>query len=103
MKQGELEEILKKITGFDWDRGNADKNWKKHKVKARECEEVFHDQPLVLFKDEKYSGEEKRYGVFGITNNKRRLTLVFTIRRNKIRVISARDQSKSERKEYEKK
>ncbi|PJC66360.1 hypothetical protein CO018_02320, partial [Candidatus Beckwithbacteria bacterium CG_4_9_14_0_2_um_filter_47_11] len=57
--------------------------------------------PLIFFQDEKHSLKEKRYGVFGQTNNKRLLTIIFTIRNNKVRAISARDQNKKERKQYE--
>ena len=33
------------IVGFDWDEGNKQKNWEKHQVDFRECEEVFFNQP----------------------------------------------------------
>jgi len=92
---------LKGTEGFEWNRNNINKNWIKHHVDAKECEEVFFNEPLVLFEDEKHSKKEKRYGVFGITNQKRKLTIIFTIRKSKIRVISARDQSRKERRAYE--
>ncbi len=45
---------------------------------------------------------ELRYGAFGITNKGRKLSCVFTIRGNKIRVITCRNMSKKERVWYEK-
>ncbi|MEK6738351.1 MAG: BrnT family toxin [Planctomycetota bacterium] len=45
---------------------------------------------------------EVRYYVLGKSNAHRRLFLVFTVRNNKIRVISARDMSKEEREIYAK-
>jgi len=103
MALDQILEALKAVKEFDWNKGNIDKNWVKHKVSAKECEEVFLNKPLILFDDEKHTAKEKRYGVFGITNQKRKLTIIFTIRNNKIRVISARNQSKKERKNYEQK
>ncbi|MFV1917096.1 MAG: BrnT family toxin [Patescibacteria group bacterium] len=86
---------------FDWDKGNIDKNWGKHKVRFKETEEVFLDKPLKIFPDKKHSTSERRFQALGITNNRRNLTIFFITRDNKIRVISARDQNKKERRKYE--
>ena len=98
-----LRELLKEVKGFDWNKGNIDKNWKKHKVSAKECEEVFFNEPSILFEDKKHSKKEKRYGIFGITNQKRKLIIIFTIRNEQIRIISARNMSRKERETYEQK
>lgn len=90
------------LEGFEWDENNRNKNWLRHKVTNDECEEVFYNEPLYIFSDHKHSVKEKRLVAYGITDQKRKLTIVFTIRKNKIRVISARDQSKKERRVYEK-
>jgi uncharacterized DUF497 family protein len=87
--------------GFDWDRGNLDKNWKLHGVPFWECEQVFFNEPLLVVEDVSHSGVEKRYYALGRTDAGRRLFVVFTIRRNLVRVISARDMSRRERKRYE--
>jgi uncharacterized DUF497 family protein len=92
---------LSQLTGFDWDESNRDKNWEKHEVLARECEEVFFNLPLLLQSDEAHSQKEPRYYVLGHTIAGRRLFIAFTVREDKIRVISARDMSKKERKIYE--
>jgi uncharacterized protein len=89
------------IVGFDWDEGNKQKNRAKHQVDFRECEEVFFDQPLLINEDTKHSSQEKRFYVLGRSDIGRTLFLVFMLRNNKIRVISARDQSMKERKMYE--
>jgi uncharacterized DUF497 family protein len=88
---------------FDWDKGNIEKNWKKHKVHFKEAEEVFLNRLLKIFPDKKHSKKEPRYVAFGITNLNRKLTIIFTLRENRIRIISARNQSKKERREYVKK
>jgi len=93
--------ILSNINGFEWDKGNIGKNWERHGVTYLECEEVFFNNPLVVKNDIAHSTTEQRYYVLGKTNGHRLLFLVFTIRDNKIRVISARDMSKKERLIYE--
>ncbi|OGV97396.1 hypothetical protein A2W24_03590 [Microgenomates group bacterium RBG_16_45_19] len=87
---------------FDWDIGNIEKNWDKHKVDAKEAEEVFFNKRLKLFPDKKHSSKEQRYAALGVTNLRRKLTIIFTIREQRIRIISARNQSNKERKQYEK-
>lgn len=90
------------IDGFDWDEGNKEKNWLKHKVTVNDAEQVFLNEPLIIIPDIKHSGIEKRFVAHGKTNNNRKLTVIFTFRSNKIRVISARNQNKKERRKYEK-
>jgi len=90
------------MEGFDWDEANKKKNWVKHKVLVKETEQVFFDKHLVIAKDPKHSLIEKRYSALGATKRHRRLAIFFTIRGKMIRIISARDQSKKERKKYEK-
>jgi len=84
---------------FDWDRGNLEKNWQKHKVSQKEAEEVFLNDPVIL-EDIRHSQSESRLVALGFTNKKRNLYIVFTIRGIRLRVISARDQSKKERRLY---
>jgi uncharacterized DUF497 family protein len=100
-----LSDIMPEITGFEWDQGNLLKNREKHGVECFEAEEIFFNEGLVLLPDEAHSVSEKRMVAFGVTNNRRFLIIVFTVRKNtQIRVISARDMSKRERKfhhEYE--
>ena len=93
-------ESLAEAQGFQWDEGNAEKNWKKHQVSNAECEQPFFNQPLIVAADTKHSAEEPRYYALGRTNLGRRLFIVFTLRDDLIRVISARDMSRRERKEY---
>jgi len=88
------------ISGFDWDAGNRDKNLK-HDVQGWECEQVFFNEPLVVLDDPRHSVTEDRYAAFGQTDAGRRLVIVYTMRKEKIRVISARDMDKKERQFYE--
>ncbi|HUW21215.1 MAG TPA: BrnT family toxin [Candidatus Bathyarchaeia archaeon] len=88
---------------FDWNEGNKEKNWHKHRVDFRECEQVFFNQPLKIFYDKKHSQKEPRFVAFGKTDKNRKLMIVFTLRVNRIRIISARNQSRKEGKIYEQK
>jgi len=90
-------------TGFQWDKGNRNKNLIKHSVEDLECEQVFLNEPLIILDDPKHSGTEKRFAAFGQTDAGRLLVLVFTKRGELLRVISARDMNRWERKFYEEK
>ncbi len=91
------------INGFDWDDGNINKNWRSHLITNKEAEEVFVNLPKVLLVDKKHLIVEERLIILGRTNKGRRLTIAFTIRNNKFRIISARDMNKKERRKYEEK
>lgn len=87
--------------GFEWDAANLLKNWEKHRVSASECEQVFFNRPLVAASSDRKSQVEDRHYALGITDAGRRLFIVFTVRNRKIRVISARDMSRRERKVFD--
>jgi uncharacterized protein len=92
----DFEKLIKSCIGFDWNEGNKKKNLIKHGVDINESEQVFTDDPL-FFDDEVHSKTENRWGMFGTTENGRKLTIFFTIRSKKIRIISARVQGKNEK------
>lgn len=91
------------VTGFDWDVGNARKNAESDDVSQAEAEQVFFNQPLIVTLVEKHSEGEQRVRALGITNIGRLLPMIFMMRADGelIRVISARDTHRKERKEYE--
>lgn len=91
------------LEGFEWDEGNLTKSWEKHRVSIAECEQVFFNRPLIVADDERHSGEEPRYYVLGKTDTGRELFIVLTVRRRRVRVISARDMNKKEREKYREK
>ena len=95
-------DILANCTGFEWDDGNLTKSWDKHEVSEGECEQVYFRQPLIVRRDKKHSKLENRYYVLGRTDAGRLLFMVFTVRNNKIRIISARDMTRAEKKRYRK-
>ena len=95
-----MKNIFENCEGFQWDTWNSEKNFYKHKVSNSECEQVFFSQPIVVADDTKHSEDEKRWYLLGRTDQDRFLFVVFTIRKNLIRVISARDMNKKEREIY---
>ena len=98
--QGAVMEPFNKITGFEWDSGNEQKNLK-HAVVPNEVEQVFLNEPLLVLNDLKHSYRELRYHALGRTTDGRLLHITFTIRTNRIRIISARDMHRKERVIYE--
>jgi uncharacterized DUF497 family protein len=92
---------LAECTGFQWDDGNSGKNWYKHQVSRTETEEVFFNRPIRVAQSNGRSLEEDRFAAFGQTSEGRLLTVVFTIRGDQIRVISARPMARKERRIYE--
>jgi uncharacterized DUF497 family protein len=98
---------LTTIEGFEWDDGNLYKNFRIkpdgtfHYVLPRDCEEVIFNTPLFFTPDPKHSLNEERINAYGKNDADRLLHLTFTVRNNKIRIISARDMSREERKFYE--
>ena len=93
---------LTRITGFDWDKGNARKN-DKHGVSMAVAEQVFFNQPLLLLPDPGHSQSESRFYALGKSDDGRTLHITFTLRGGGklIRVISARDMHRKERTIYE--
>lgn len=85
---------------FEWDEGNSKKNEQRHRVSVVEIEQAFCNI-LYVFSDEKHSGKEERYGVYAGTLDGRKLAIVFTRRKDAIRVIMARDMSRKEKMDYE--
>ncbi|HNX36495.1 MAG TPA: BrnT family toxin [Kiritimatiellia bacterium] len=65
-----------------------------------EAEQVFFNSPLLAQADEEHSVQERRFFVLGQTDEGRELFVAFTMRVKRIRVISARDMSRQERRIY---
>ena len=95
-----LPEYFPDVSGFQWDEGNADKNWRRHRVTQAEAEQVFFNRPILMADDERHSIEEARYFLLGLTDSGRFLSIVFTVRGSLIRVISARKMTRRERAQY---
>lgn len=88
---------------FEWDHGNSTKSLQKHKISSASAEEAFVNKdllvPLGIQIEPIYS--EPRFGALGTDFSGTKVSLCFTIREGRIRIISARPMSKTERKNYE--
>lgn len=91
-----------KVT-FEWDEGNDVKNYTKHGVSAQEAESVFQDQSRLDFDDPLHSRVEKRFISVGHSSRPRFLLVAWTLRGDRVRIISARPASRKEREVYEEK
>jgi len=96
-----VEEILKGPIDFEWDEGNILKSYSKHDITIKEAESIFIDTYLSVAEDTKHSINEKRYAAVGTSINARILFVVYTIRKRRIRIISARPANRKERRHYE--
>ena len=93
--------VDKTFIEFEWDKANSEKP-KKHGLTPEEVEEAFFDDHKVVFGDWKHSTAEQRITLLGKTKKGRLLNITYTIRKNKIRVITARPINKREVSLYEK-
>jgi len=98
-----MEKVFEQFAGFQWDKGNIDKNLIKHNVENWECEQIFFNRPLLVLDDPKHSASEKRWAAFGQTDAGRFLVVIFTKKGNLIRIISGREMHKRERGYYDEK
>ena len=87
--------VFREAIAFEWDKGNAEKP-QKHGVTLTETEEAFFDENKAVFADWKHSTAEPRATLLGKTKRGRLLTITYTIRVKKIRVITARPVNKRE-------
>lgn len=95
-----IPEFFPDVEGFQWGEGNSSKNWARHGISQTEAEQIFVNRPVIVTGDMTHSGTEARYFAFGRTDGGRLLTVVFTVRGQSVRVISARPMSRRERRGY---
>ena len=75
---------------FEWDPRKAEVNLRKHGISFTEAGTVFGDDLAIIVSDPDHSDEEDRFITIGWSN-----------RGNRIRIISARELTPRERKTYE--
>ena len=87
---------------FEWDPRKARINLRKHGVSFTEAGTIFGDNLAITVSDPDHSDNEDRYITIGWSDRRRLLIVSHTDRGDRIRIISARELTKAERKEYEK-
>jgi uncharacterized DUF497 family protein len=89
---------------FEWDERKNRSNQRKHGVSFELAELVF-DDPLALSKPERVEGGEERWHTLGLVAASVVLLVAHTVREEPhdevIRIISARNATRYERKQYE--
>lgn len=86
---------------FEWDDAKAEANLQKHSVSFAEAMTVFADPLSLTGYDPSHSEDEDRYLTMGLSSSGRLVLVSHTDRDGAIRLISAREASRRERKDYE--
>jgi uncharacterized DUF497 family protein len=89
------------IALFEWDDAKAEANRRKHRVDFIDATTVFYDPFVIIEPDALHSDGEVRSKATGLSAKIRVLLVVYTERRERIRIISARKATPQERREYE--
>ena len=83
---------------FEWDDEKNAANVKKHGIDFEDAILVFNDENYIEFYDPAHSEEEDRYNIIGLVEDV--LFVVYTERKQRIRIISARLATAMERRMY---
>lgn len=86
---------------FDWFRLKAESNLKKHDVSFEEAATAFDDPFQTALTDDAHSEGEQRFILLATSANGRVLSIIYTERGAATRIISAREATRAEVKEYE--
>lgn len=86
---------------FEWDDSKEARNFDKHGVSFDEASSVFMDPFFLVFQDPDHSEGEHRFLIFGSSSQGRCLVVSYTERGDSVRIISAREMTRTERKSYE--
>jgi uncharacterized DUF497 family protein len=84
---------------YQWNRDKATANLRKHGIDFADAVSVFSDDLALTIPDERF--DEERFVTIGLDGFGRILVVVYTLRGEAIRVISARKASRQERQQYE--
>jgi uncharacterized protein len=84
---------------FAWDDGKAAQNWRDHAVTFEMARDVFRDPFAIEWEDLAQDPNEERYAAIGMVEG-RLLFVGYTIRGDKIRIITARKAEPYERRKY---
>jgi uncharacterized DUF497 family protein len=77
-----------KTPSFEWDNNKNRLNQKKHIISFEEAQYAFNDKNRIIAKDLEHSTSEERFYCFGKVDDNI-VTVRFTYRKNKIRIIGA--------------
>jgi uncharacterized DUF497 family protein len=86
---------------FEWDKSKADENARRHGVTFDEARTVFRDPLATTFSDPDHSIVEHRFVTVGYSTKDRLLYVCHTDRADAVRLISAREATRIEKKSHE--
>ncbi len=86
---------------FEWDAEKAQRNLTKHGVSFDEAATLFGDPLAVTIHDPDHSHREQRFLTTGLSNQRRLIIVAHTDREERVRIISAREVTASERSQCE--
>ena len=86
---------------FSWNPSKAAANLEKHGVRFEDASTAFADPLSITVPDPAHSDDEQRYVMVGRSIEGKLLVVVHSERKDSIRIISAREASRRERREYE--
>lgn len=86
---------------FEWDGSKARSNFKKNKITFEEATSVFGDPNAITIESQVLRGESRFVTIGQSSSQKVVIVVVHTDRNDRIRIISARPASRSERKQYQ--
>jgi uncharacterized DUF497 family protein len=86
---------------FEWDPSKAASNARKHRVSFKEACTAFADPRSLTIPDPEHSKMEDRFVLLGVSTSGRLLVVVYTERGDRVRIISAREATAHEHKQYE--
>lgn len=88
---------------FEWDEKKAEDNFRKHGVSFDEAKTVFNDPFSITIYDPDHSSDEQRYVDIGLSSKGRLIVVSYSERDKRIRIISSREATRKEQREYENK
>ncbi len=86
---------------FEWDARKAAANRRKHRVSFEDAATVFLDPLAITFPDPDHSSKENREITIGTTMKVHLVFVSHCERGGRMRIISAREATRAERKQYE--
>ena len=86
---------------FEWDPSKAASNLRKHRVRFAEAVTIFEDEAMLTMPDD--NPEEERFVAIGVGSLGRILVVIYTVRGDQVRIISARKATLREQSQYARK
>ena len=89
------------LIGFEWDPAKARSNLEKHGVAFEEATTIFDDPLSITIDDPEHSQDEERFVTIGQSTPQSLLVVSHCDRNNRVRIISAREATPREKRDYE--